>query len=249
MRRPHHVLLGVLALGLAVSAAGCGGNEPGVRAEGAESIAVDASGDEIAAESAAAAADGSVALATAPTTVPPPASVVVVGDSLTESAKEELQATLEGAGIEVVAIEGLTNRRMVTYADGVPPGVKALEDVLAFVKEPPEAWVIALGTNDVGAAETPERFEADMREVLALLPADAPVVWVDVWIRDKQDRAAQANAVIRSVLAGRPGSTVVDWYRHGEEPGVIIDDGVHLTGDGQWIFARDVTDALLALGS
>ena len=36
---------------------------------------------------------------------------------------------------------------------------------------------------------------------MALVPAGAPVVWVDVWIRDLAEESAAANAVIRDVLA------------------------------------------------
>jgi lysophospholipase L1-like esterase len=173
---------------------------------------------------------------------------VVIGDSLTESAKEELDATLRGRGIASVTIDGLANRRMVRFADGVAPGVDAIADAVAASTPAPDVWVLALGTNDVGGAASPAEFEADMRALLALVPADAPVVWVDVWIRDLAEESAAANAVIRDVLAPREAATVIDWYSRGDDPGVVLDDGVHLTDDGQWIFATAITDAVAAAG-
>jgi lysophospholipase L1-like esterase len=49
------------------------------------------------------------------------------------------------------------------------------------------------------------------------------------------------------VLADRGESAVADWFSHGDQAGVITDDGVHLTGDGRWTFARAIADAI-ALG-
>lgn len=244
MRRPITILAACAAL---ASLAGCGAGEPEVAAIGADG------------ESSVAAADVPLESFTdtapsAPVTTPPasvalPASVAVVGDSLTESAAGEIEATLAGRGIATITIEGLTNRRMVRVADGVPPGTEAVSDVLAAPGGEPDLWVIALGTNDVGGAASPEEFAADMRTLLGGVPADAPVVWVDVFVGDMDAESRAANAVIRDVLAARPEWSVVDWYSRGDDVGVITDDGVHLTDDGQWIFANDIADAVLALGA
>ena len=51
-------------------------------------------------------------------------------------------------GIDVLAVDGLENRRMVRGGTDVPPGVDAIGDILVAGHEP-ELWVIALGTNDV----------------------------------------------------------------------------------------------------
>lgn len=238
MRRAAATLLVVAALGVTTSCGG--GGEPAAEAVG---IATSTSSP--------APAPTTVAPTTLPatsTTVVLPESVVVIGDSLTESAKEELDAALRGRGIGTVTIDGRSNRRMVRFADGVPPGVDAVDDATAPGNPAPDVWVIALGTNDVGGAASPDEFEADMRSLLARMPTGAPVVWVDVWIRDLAEQSAAANAVIRDVLASRPSATVIDWYGRGDDAGVILDDGVHMTDDGQWIFATAITDAVAASG-
>jgi lysophospholipase L1-like esterase len=240
MRRPAAAILVAVAVG-ATSACG-GGGEPAAEAVGLGATTTPKPAPDAPTASAA------TTLPATSTSVAPPGSVVVIGDSLTESAKEELDATLHGRGIATVTIDGVANRRMVRFADGVPPGVEAIADVVAAGAPAPEVWVLALGTNDVGGAASPEEFEADMRAVLALVPADAPVVWVDVWIRDLAQESAAANAVVREVLATREAATVIDWYSRGDDPGVILDDGVHLTDDGQWIFATAITDAVAAAG-
>lgn len=238
MRRPAAALLVAVVLGATTSCGG--GGEPAAEAVG---IATSTSSSV----PAPTAAPTTTSPATS-TTMVLPDSVVVIGDSLTESAKEELDATLRGRGIGTVTIDGRSNRRMVRDADGVPPGVDAVDEVTAPGNPTPDVWVIALGTNDVGGAASPDEFEADMRALLARVPTGAPVVWVDVWIRDLAEQSAAANAVIREVLATRPAATVIDWYGRGDDAGVILDDGVHLTDDGQWIFATAISDAVAASG-
>lgn len=248
---PRSLPFVALALAGALLATACG-DGPGVEAVGAATETDDGgavSRDEIPLEEPAGTMlsppDTTAAAAPEPEL---PDSVAVVGDSLTESAAEEIETTLTQNGVDVVALDGLTNRRMARAAGDVVPGTEAVETILATVEEPPDVWVIALGTNDVGGAATPDEFAADMRELLARLPAGAPVVWVDVWIRDMPDQVVAANAVIRDVIAGHGDGdgVIADWYTRGGEGSAITDDGVHLTGDGRWIFARTILDALLA---
>ena len=105
-----------------------------------------------------------------------------------------------GATRDVVMVDGAQNRRM-THGDRPDPGIDIVERIAAVAD--PELWVIALGTNDVGAEVTPERFGEDVKTVLAAIPADAPVVWVDVFIRDRQRQVETANLVLREMLAGQ----------------------------------------------
>ena len=169
-----------------------------------------------------------------------PDTAAIVGDSLTESAQQEIAAYLNGLGVDVVTIDGAQNRRM-THGDRPDPGVDVVERIAAVAE--PELWVIALGTNDVGAEVSPEQFGNDVKTLLAAIPADAPVVWVDVWIRDRQRQVETANAVLREMLGGRVDSIVADWYAHGDDPGIITSDGVHLTDDGRYMFAATIAGA------
>ena len=172
-----------------------------------------------------------------------PESVAVIGDSLTLSAQEEIAAALALTGIEVVAVDGFENRRMTRGSSAVPPGTTAIEAVLESAA--PELWVIALGTNDVGAQTGTEAFRQDMDGLLGLLPADASVIWVDLWIRDRLDWIVEANEAIRLELGTRRGvGAVVDWHTQAVHPGIITSDGVHLTADGQQLFADSIVNAI-----
>ena len=172
-----------------------------------------------------------------------PATVAVVGDSLTQSAEDEILASLTAAGLDVVTVDGLESRRMTVGGSSLPPGTKAIESIRQRTE--PGVWVIALGTNDVASMGSANGFRTEMREVLALLPTDVPVVWVDLWIRDRESSITEANEFIRQELrTWRGGAAVVDWFSHGEDDGIITSDGIHLTGPGQQLFADSIAAAI-----
>ena len=176
-----------------------------------------------------------------------PTSVAVVGDSLTVSAADEIELALDAIGLDVIAFDALESRRIARGGSGLPPGTSAVEQILdaAILAEEPELWVIALGTNDVASVGSLDEFRPEMRELLDLIPSDVPVIWVDLWIGARTDSIRQANRMIRAELrqwAG--GSAVVDWFAHGDDDGVITGDGVHLTDEGQQLFASSIADTV-----
>jgi lysophospholipase L1-like esterase len=173
-----------------------------------------------------------------------PDSAAVVGDSLTESAQQEIGAYLKGLGVGVITIDGKQNRRM-THGHDPDPGVDIV-DRIARVTEP-EVWVIALGTNDVGAEESPDQYAADIETLLAAVPEGAPVVWVNVWIRDRRQQVETGNEVLRQTLADRPDTVIADWYSHGDDAGIIAKDGIHLTNDGRFLFAATIAASVVDL--
>jgi lysophospholipase L1-like esterase len=173
-----------------------------------------------------------------------PATAAVVGDSLTESAQQEIASYLNGLGVDVVTIDGAKNRRM-THGHDPDPGIDIVERIARVTH--PDVWVIALGTNDVGAEVSPDQYAADITSLLKQVPAGAPVVWVDVWIRDRQHQVETANQVLRDTLAGRPDTIVADWFAHGDDPGLGAGDGVHLTDDGRYMFAATIAAATVDL--
>jgi lysophospholipase L1-like esterase len=173
-----------------------------------------------------------------------PATVAVVGDSLTLSAQEEITAYLTGIGVEVLAVDGAVNRRM-TRGSEPDPGIDVVEEIADEAE--PELWVVALGTNDVGASVSPDQFGADVETLLDAIPDGTPVVWVDLWIRDRQEQIATANDVLRSTLARRHDTAVADWFSHGDDAGLVAGDGVHLTDDGRYMFAATIAAATVDL--
>lgn len=183
----------------------------------------------------------------AATTVPGPAlmpaSAAVIGDSIALSAQELVTAALEALDVEVVAYDAVESRRMVSGGASLPSGATAIEGVLDAGLLP-ELWVVALGTNDVGAQSRPETSAEDIATVIGLLPDDAHVVWVDTWVRDLDPQAVTMNELLRTVLQERPNTVVVDWHARGAVDGLIIDDGVHLSNKGKVEFARSIADTL-----
>lgn len=171
-------------------------------------------------------------------------SVLVIGDSLTESAEQQITAELEALGLDVV-VDAAASRRLVDDR-GIEPGIAALRNALAF--RSPDMFVVALGTNDVGE-KPPEEIMADVAQIVAMIPTDAPLVWVDTWVHAEQRASHYANLAIRQALAGRPGTTIVDWWSHGYDEGVIAGDGIHLQEAGKALFAELIAAAVEPLAA
>ena len=183
--------------------------------------------------------------------LPPDVTVgtaAVVGDSLALSASDLIEAELLRVGIGRVVIDARESRRMVSGSTELPAGVSAIAGILDGLgdDESPDLWVIALGTNDIASGADLESFRADVEATLAALPADAPVVWVDLWIRDRRADVVAANLELRDALTRREApSSAVSWYAAAAAPGNIIGDGVHLTDDGRQRFAREIATAIV----
>ena len=96
---------------------------------------------------------------------------------------------------------------------GVTSGLDGVAEVLAE-GEQPDLWVIALGTNDI-ANYAPEEYAGAINELLAAIPADAPIVWVDCYLTDYEDASVAFDTTLREVLAARGNATVVDWAAAG----------------------------------
>ena len=59
-----------------------------------------------------------------------------------------------------MTIDGAQNRRM-THGDRPDPGIDIVDRIQKVAE--PELWVIALGTNDVGAEVSPEQYGNDVK--------------------------------------------------------------------------------------
>lgn len=183
--------------------------------------------------------DGGVALGPPPM----PSSVAVIGDSIALSAEPYVTGALEGLGIDVVGYDARENRRMVNGSGAVSSGRNAIRDIVEF-GEDPDLWLVALGTNDVGAFTGREAWQTAIDELMAEIPDDADVVWIDTWARPLDEHAVDFNAALRDELRTRDDVWVLDWHRRAGEEGLIVGDGVHLTESGRIEFARLVGDGL-----
>lgn len=180
--------------------------------------------------------------------LPFPSTVAVVGDSLTLSAHDQITTELTDLGLDVLVVDGVESRRMTAGSSALPSGLDAIHSIREEFAVEPDLWVIALGTNDVGAQVDEQRFRDDLRRTTTAVGPGAAVVWVDIWIRDRRDAVITANGMIRDEIAELSSpSGVVGWFAYGTDNGVITGDGVHLTGRGRSAFAAAIADQVRAV--
>jgi lysophospholipase L1-like esterase len=182
-----------------------------------------------------------VAGSAVPPTVPaiPVDSVAMVGDSITVGSMEALEQQFATLDLDDLEIDAESGRRMLRD-DLTGSGMAAVSEIVD--DGPPDLWVIALGTNDV-ANYGPDEYRPAIAELLAEVPADAPLVWVDTYLDEFPEESAAFNAELRAALAERGRATVVDWSAIAPDDGVLF-DGVHPSGYGIEQFATRVVGAV-----
>lgn len=172
-------------------------------------------------------------------------SVVMIGDSITNGARPFIEERFDLLGLGHV-VEAQDGKRMASSSGDNPSGADVAEFLAANGDgdHTDEVWVIALGTNDIGPHDDDAEIAAAVDEVLAAVPAEVPLVWVDTWISAQPDQSAAMNAVIRQRVADRGNSMVAPWTVVAEDEGVLTGDGVHPTTDGADVFAFVVTETV-----
>jgi lysophospholipase L1-like esterase len=178
-------------------------------------------------------------------------SIVMVGDSLTQGSTDELTATFEAAGITVIRIDAERGRRIeVGNGKGSGPlsGRGTVYNLLAEGLTP-DAWVIALGTNDVGSYPSPDAYGTLIDSLLALLPAPLPLVWVNVDRPQYDKDTIVFNLVLKERLDRRGRAVVADWFTLASDPNtdLLRSDDLHPNTEGQKAFALLTVDAVKRL--
>jgi lysophospholipase L1-like esterase len=166
-------------------------------------------------------------------------SVAMVGDSITAGSQDAIEAGLAALGLDDVEIDAASGRRMLV--DGTTDSGRHAVEAIAE-SDPPDLWVIALGTNDVGNYR-PEEYGPAVAELLAAVPQDAPLIWVDTYLDARPEESAAFNDVLRLSLAARGRSTLVDWASVAAQDGVL-GDGVHPSESGIQAFSDRVVAAV-----
>jgi lysophospholipase L1-like esterase len=174
-------------------------------------------------------------------------TVVMIGDSITKGAASALGERYELLGLDHL-IEAENGKRIAVSAPDNPSGAS----IARFLADngdgdhTDEVWVVALGTNDVGQYGGPDEIAAAVNEVLAAVPDDAALVWVDTYFRDRAEAAAGLNAIVGDRVARRGDGVIAPWASFAPSEGVLVGDGVHPTNDGADVFAFVVTDTVRA---
>ena len=161
-------------------------------------------------------------------------SVAMVGDSITVRSQDALADGFRSLGLDVRAIDAASGRRITAAAGADGSGLTAVTALAAA--DPPDLWVIALGSNDVFQYDTAEKYRDQIVEVLRAIPEGAPVVWVDTYLADDPARSDEFNQALRDTLAYRGTSSIADWAAVASGDGVLS-DGIHPSDDGVQQFA------------
>jgi lysophospholipase L1-like esterase len=206
--------------------------------EAAPRPAIDVAGDPAAISGAAeSGADGASAID----------SVVMIGDSITKGSLSYLQERFGLLGLDPT-IEAEGGKRMAVSDRDNPSGAAVATFLSGYGDgdHSDEVWVVALGTNDISQYSGPEEIAAAVNEVLAEVPDEAALVWVDTYVGGREDDTEAVNSIIRERVEQRGDSVIAPWTAFVNGDGVLTSDGVHPTSGGADVFAFVVTDTVRA---
>lgn len=177
-------------------------------------------------------------------------SVAMVGDSITEGSVQALTTTLTDAGVESLRIEGKHSRRIeVGNGNGEAP-LSGIITVYSLLSEglDPDAWVIELGTNDVGSYAKEQEYGALIDKITVMLP-DKPLVWVNTYREQYLDDTILFNTVLADRMKERGNAAIADWFTIASAPDqeVLRSDHLHPNENGQLALSLLVLAALQQL--
>ena len=162
-----------------------------------------------------------------PTTAPPPAparpyvATTAVGDSVLVGASDALHARMGGS----LAVDAKVSRQ---FSDA--------RDVLAAARAQGQlgtAVVIELGTNGPFTAD-------QIEQLFGVVGPDHRVLLVNVFVPRRWE--GEVNDALAQAAARHPGAVLVDWHAVASAtPGLIRDDGFHLTPAGAERYADLIT--------
>lgn len=118
----------------------------------------------------------------------------------------------------------------------------------------PDLWVIALVTNDLGSDDA--TITAAMQSVFNALGSSAKVAWVNAGLSSlSTTNEVRANNVLRTMIANRPNSYLIDWWEYAaqhDDPASWYVDGTHMTASGYIVknayMADQTLEAMYRLG-
>ena len=138
-------------------------------------------------------------------------TIAVVGDSLTVGVEPYEEADLLAQGWAHPVVDGAGSRRIAEGFDNKEPisGIDAVTRVLANGVKP-DAWIIALGTNDLSSADTIESAKDLIVKLLDKI-GGGNVLWVNIFVPSRQEKVDNFNAALVELTNERPELRVFDW--------------------------------------
>ena len=178
--------------------------------------------------------------------------IELVGDSIFAGSATTLVSTLEDAGVVEANVDAQPGRRMKVGSGENGEAFSGAGAIYLSIANgvKPSAWVIELGTNDIGHFATAEEYAAQIDTILEMLPAPVPLVWMNVYVPYEPDHTNMFNTVLQERINQRGDATVADWYGTASpSDSDLLADTVHPNRDGQRAIAELVLDALGTLQS
>lgn len=159
--------------------------------------------------------------------------VYVMGDSIIEGAKTELELAFGRENLEVTKIDGVGSRSFVSKGTGETNGLEAIEAGKSDI-ESANSVVIALGTNGEGSAGQFENRAKKAIEKIKEANSSAKIYWVKIFsTADKISHKKSYNKVIDSL-----GVSVID--PNGQN--IALSDGVHPKPEGYKKYAKLIAE-------
>lgn len=169
-------------------------------------------------------------------------TVLIIGDSLTKAALDDIGEALYGAGASIVRVGAQNGAHIRWMARQLP--WQAYHDIV----------IIAGGTNDAHRAWS-DRLEAEVDAALSAVGTSSCRIWVlpTAWRHPRfaghresylDPEAASFVSHLRSYV-GRAGWWVAGWDAVAAfQPAIHTDDGVHHTDEGERVYARFMASSI-----
>ena len=163
----------------------------------------------------------------------PRENMVVLGDSMTALAKDQIGAAGHDAGYSMT-VDGIPGIRLATR----------MQSIAALGHHTSGPVVIELGTNDVAAA-TGDELVSRIDQAVTLLAADPCVVFVGVGVLfDDGGRAHGFNEHLFAVAQAHPNMHVYDWESEYRQHPDWSFDSVHLKPEHYADYANGIIDTV-----
>ena len=177
-------------------------------------------------------------------------SIHMVGDSITVASKAALDVRFAALGYPDAVIQSQASKRINVGSPDNSSGTTVVRELVQQDEwngnpdHSTELWVIALGTNDLNQYSDDAQIAAAVDALLAEVPVDAVVMWVDTFVVGSPMETDQLNAVVTQRLALRGDASIVGWSDVAWRDDVLRIDGVHPTDEGAEVFAATVAIAV-----